>query len=271
MTLVRLDELRSVVHPEGKLDSRAEHWAGRLYMRSISLRVTRLLANTRIKPNTVTWWMVFAGVLSGVGLLVPGVGGAVLGLFFMQLYLLFDCVDGELARWKRQFSPLGVYLDRVGAYLADAAVMVGMGFRAAHLHDNWYLVAGLAAGIAVVLLKSSSDLVHVARADAGLPKAADSTVVPRSSGLARVRRLASGAGLHRIANGIEATLLLFAAGLVDVVHGGLTATRVVDVAVAAVAVVMVPAHLLSIVASSRLTPPAPEPEDSERTIALTRP
>ncbi|MFE2967741.1 CDP-alcohol phosphatidyltransferase family protein [Streptomyces sp. NPDC059340] len=252
MTKVQLEELREVIHPAGKLESRAEHWAGRLYMRSLSLRVTRQMLGTRVSPNQITTVMVFAGVLSGVALVVPGLGGAVLSVLFMQLYLLLDCVDGEVARWRRQFSPLGVYLDRLGAYLADAAVMVGMGIRAAELGLNLYLVAGLAAAIGVLLLKSSSDLVHVARSDSGMEKATDQSVVPRSSGLARVRRLTSAVGLHRLVNGIECTILLLVTAIVDLALGDLTATKIVTVAVTAIVWLLVPAHIVSIVASSRL-------------------
>ncbi|MFF7923745.1 CDP-alcohol phosphatidyltransferase family protein [Streptomyces mirabilis] len=252
MTKVQLEELREVIHPAGKLESRAEHWAGRLYMRSLSLRVTRLMLGTRVSPNQITTVMVFAGVLSGVTLVVPGLGGAVLSVLFMQLYLLLDCVDGEVARWRSQFSPLGVYLDRLGAYLADAAVMVGMGIRAAELGLNLYLVAGLAAAIGVLLLKSSSDLVHVARSDSGMQKATDQSVVPRSSGLARVRRLTSAVGLHRLVNGIECTILLLVTAIVDLALGDLTATKIATVAVTAIVWLLVPAHIVSIVASSRL-------------------
>ncbi|MFE2466443.1 CDP-alcohol phosphatidyltransferase family protein [Streptomyces mirabilis] len=252
MTKVQLEELREVIHPAGKLESRAEHWAGRLYMRSLSLRVTRLMLGTRVSPNQITTVMVFAGVLSGVALVVPGLGGAVLSVLFMQLYLLLDCVDGEVARWRRQFSPLGVYLDRLGAYLADAAVMVGMGIRAAELGLNLYLVAGLAAAIGVLLLKSSSDLVHVARSDSGMQKATDQSVVPRSSGLARVRRLTSAVGLHRLVNGTECTILLLVTAIVDLALGDLTATKIATVAVTAIVWLLVPAHIVSIVASSRL-------------------
>ncbi|MER5822084.1 CDP-alcohol phosphatidyltransferase family protein [Streptomyces mirabilis] len=252
MTKVQLEELREVIHPAGKLESRAEHWAGRLYMRSLSLRVTRLMLGTRVSPNQITTVMVFAGVLSGVALVVPGLGGAVLSVLFMQLYLLLDCVDGEVARWRRQFSPLGVYLDRLGAYLADAAVMVGMGIRAAELGLNLYLVAGLAAAIGVLLLKSSSDLVHVARSDSGMQKATDQSVVPRSSGLARVRRLTSAVGLHRLVNGIECTILLLVTAIVDLALGDLTATKIATAAVTAIVWLLVPAHIVSIVASSRL-------------------
>ncbi|MEU1533140.1 CDP-alcohol phosphatidyltransferase family protein [Streptomyces fagopyri] len=252
MPKVPLEELRHVIHPPGKLESRAEHWAGRLYMRSVSLRVTRLALGTRFSPNQITAVMVVAGVLSGVALVLPGLGGAVLSVVFMQLYLLLDCVDGEVARWRRQYSPLGVYLDRLGAYLADAAVMVGMGVRASELGLDPYLVAGLAAAIGVLLLKSSSDLVHVARSDSGMEKATDQSVVPRSTGLARIRRLTSAVGLHRLVNGIECTLLLLVTAVVDLALGDLTATRVATVGVTAIVWLLVPAHIVSIVASSRL-------------------
>ncbi|WP_371548234.1 CDP-alcohol phosphatidyltransferase family protein [Streptomyces sp. NBC_00554] len=252
MPKVQLDELRNVIHPPGKLDSRAEHWAGRLYMRALSLRVTRLMLGTSVSPNQITTVMVFAGVLSGVALLLPGLAGALLSVLFMQLYLLLDCVDGEVARWRKQFSPLGVYLDRLAAYLADAAVMVGMGLRASELGLDPYLVAGLAAAIGVLLLKSSSDLVHVARSDSGMQKATDQSVVPRSSGLARVRRLASSVQLHRLCNGIEATILLLVTAIVDTALGDLTATKIATVAITAIVWLLVPAHIVSIVSSSRL-------------------
>jgi phosphatidylglycerophosphate synthase len=170
----------------------------------------------------------------------------------MQLYLLLDCVDGEVARWRKQFSPLGIYLDRLGAYLADAAVMVGMGLRASELGLDPYLVAGLAAAIGVLLLKSSSDLVHVARSDSGLQKATDQSVVPRSTGLARARRLASAIQLHRLCNGIEATLLLLVTAIVDTALGDLTATKIATAAITAIIWLLVPAHIISIVSSSRL-------------------
>ncbi|MFF7634413.1 CDP-alcohol phosphatidyltransferase family protein [Kitasatospora sp. NPDC008050] len=252
MSRVQLEELRGVIHPPGKLESRAEHWAGRLYMRSVSLRITRLLLDTRWSPNQITGVMVVAGVLSGVALLIPGLTGAVLCVLFMQLYLLLDCVDGEVARWRQQFSPLGVYLDRLGAYLADAAVMIGMGFRASSLGLSPYLVAGMSAGVGVLLLKASSDLVHVARSDSGLAKATDQSVVPRSSGVARLRRLASGVQLHRLCNGIECTLLLLVAAVVDQARGDLRATKVAVIVVTAIVWVLVPAHIFSILSSSRL-------------------
>ena len=169
-----------------------------------------------------------------------------------QLFLLFDCVDGEVARWRRQNSATGIYVDRLGAYLADAALMVGAGFRAAHDASNQWVSVGLAAALGVVLLKASTDLVDVARARRGLSLADDEATRPRSTGLASIRRLASAFKIHRITNGIEASLVLLAVAVVDAVVGSREPTQVAVLTIAVVTWVMVAAHLASILSSSRL-------------------
>ena len=248
-----LAELREVCQPQAKLRSRnGEHWAGRLYMRRISLHATRQLVRTRITPDALTWSMVVCGVAAGVALLIPGLAGALLAAVLFQLFLLFDCVDGEVARWKGQNSATGIYVDRLGAYLADAALLVGAGFRAAHDASALWVSVGLAAALGVVLLKASTDLVDVARARRGLPVADDEASRPRSTGIASVRRLASVLKIHRITNGIEASLLLLAAAVVDTAVDGHRPTQLAVLAVAAVTWVMVVAHLTSILSSSRL-------------------
>jgi phosphatidylglycerophosphate synthase len=248
-----LADLREVCQPNAKLQSRnGEHWAGRLYMRRVSLRTTRQLVRTRVTPDALTWSMVVCGVASGFALLIPGVAGALLAALLFQLFLLFDCVDGEVARWRGQNSATGIYVDRLGAYLADAALMVGAGFRAAHGGASMWVSVGLAAALGVVLLKASTDLVDVARARRGLPPADDEATRPRSAGLASIRRMASAIKIHRITTGVEASLVLLGAAVVDAVVGSQEPTRVAVLAIATTTWAMVAAHLTSILSSSRL-------------------
>lgn len=110
---------------------------------------------------------------------MPGITGAVLGVVCVQMYLLLDCVDGEIARWKKQYSLGGVYLDRVGAYLTDAAVLVGFGLRAADLWGtgriDWlWAFLGTLAALGAILIKAETDLVGVARHQGGLPPVKES-------------------------------------------------------------------------------------------------
>ncbi|MFJ4964542.1 CDP-alcohol phosphatidyltransferase family protein [Streptomyces sp. NPDC088729] len=251
-------ELRPVVHPPGVKDRRSgEHWAGRLYMREVSLRVDRYLVDTRVTPNQLTYVMTVAGVLAAPALLVPGIGGALLGVLMVQLYLLFDCVDGEIARWKKQYSLSGVYLDRVAAYLCDAAVLVGLGLRAADLWGqgriDWlWAFLGTLAALGAILIKAETDLVGVARHQGGMPPVQESASEPRSSGMALARRAAGALKFHRLILGIEASFVILLAAVLDTIGGDLFYTRLTTAVMAGIALLQTLLHLVSVLASSRL-------------------
>ncbi|MFI8100455.1 CDP-alcohol phosphatidyltransferase family protein [Streptomyces sp. NPDC086023] len=251
-------ELRPVVHPPGVKDRRSgEHWGGRLYMREVSLRITRVLVGTKVTPNQLTYLMTLAGVLALPALLVPGIWGAVLGVAAVQLYLLLDCVDGEVARWKKQYSLSGVYLDRVGAYLCDAAVLVGMGLRAADLWGggriDWlWAFLGTLAALGAILIKAETDLVGVARHQAGMEPVKEAAAEPRSSGVALARRAAAALKFHRLILGIEASLLILVLAVLDQMRGDLFYTRLGVAVLAGIALLQTVLHLVSVLASSRL-------------------
>ena len=174
----------------------------------------------------------------------------------VQAGLLFDCADGELARLTKRTSAGGIYLDRVGHYLCEAAMLTGLGFRAqGHLTTSGtYVTAGLAAALLAVLVKAETDNVVVARAAAGLPGSHDNAALqPRASGLALLRRAASLLKIHRIIQAIELSVLILLAAVIDSARGGLVATRVVLIACLVVAGLMVVAHLVAIMASRRLS------------------
>ena len=247
-----------MAHPEGMLQRRSgEHWAGRLYMRRISSRITRHLIDAPVSPNQLTWLMMLTGILGGAALLVPGLTGAVLAALLIQAYLCLDCVDGELARWRKQTSTTGVYLDRVGHYLSEAALLTGGGLHAAGVFGsgstNWlWAFLGTVAALGAILIKAETDLVDVARIRRGLAAVDDSASVPRASGVATLRKLAAGLKLHRLIGGVEASLVLLVAGIADFAHGDLFFTRLAVAVLAGIAVVQTLLHLLSIVLSSRL-------------------
>ncbi|MBA0052281.1 CDP-alcohol phosphatidyltransferase family protein [Streptomyces sp. AJS327] len=228
-------------------------------MRELSLRVDPYLVNTRITPNQLTYAMVVAGVLAGAALLVPGLTGALLGALLIQLYLLLDCVDGEVARWRGQTSITGVYLDRVGHYLSEAALLVGFGIRAADVFHTegastqWmWAFLGTVAALGAILIKAETDLVDVARARSGRPTVQDEAAVPRSSGLALARRAAAALKFHRLVGGVEASLLILVVAVLDLIGGDLFFTRLGVAVLAAIAVLQTLLHLVSILASSRL-------------------
>jgi phosphatidylglycerophosphate synthase len=246
-------ELRSVCQPPATLNrANAEHWAGRLYMRRASIYLTRVLLRLGVSADAVTSIMVAVGVLGGLALLLPGLPGAITAVVLIQAYLLLDCCDGEVARWRGTSSVRGIYLDRVGHYLTEATLLAALGFRAAGLGANVWTVIGLLAALFALLVKAETDLVDAARAQAGLVVAPESARELTGSRMARARRVAASARLHRITGAVEASLLICLASIVDSLRGNLIATRVVTTAVMVVAGIQVVLHLISILTSRRL-------------------
>jgi CDP-alcohol phosphatidyltransferase len=232
-----------------------EHWFGRLYMRKLSPWATWVFARLGWSPTAVTVSFIICGLAAGVVVAFGGLGTAIAAAILIQAYLLLDCADGELARWSKRFSVRGVYLDRIGHYLGETALLVGLGVRAQGqlTLSGRYVSAGLAAALLAAIVKAETDNVIVARVNEGLPGShEDEALTPRSAGLALARRAASVLRVHRIIQAVELSVLILAAAIVDAARGGLTATRVLLVACLVVAGVMVLAHLVAILASGRL-------------------
>src|SRR3569833_1298983 len=262
MSAPSLAEVRSGGQPPGLKDRRnEEHWAGRIYMRSISPYFTWLFVRIGFSPNQLSYMMLACGVLGGAAVAVTGRGvaglvWAVVGALLIQAYLLLDCSDGEVARFRKRTSVTGVYLDRFGFFLSEVARRAGRGVRAQGAGENGgYIELGLLAALGAALIKAETDNVVVARAKSGLsadPATGDRALRPESTGLALAREAMSLLKLHRIIGAVGLSLLILAAAVVDKVTDTLTATRVLAVAVAVVAVLQTGLHFVSIVASRRL-------------------
>jgi phosphatidylglycerophosphate synthase len=250
-------ELRLVAQPDTVVKRvSGEHWAGRLFHRHLSLYVTRALVPTRVTPNAVTASMFLTGIGAGLLLSVPHLWTVVLAALVIQVQGILDCTDGELARWRGQTGPVGVYLDRLGHYVTDASLAVGVGVHADGGLDSiggWTTI-GLATGLLVVLTKAETDLVHSSRAQSGRPPIADTAeiAVPHAGAVRRLRAAARSLPINRALLAMEMTFLAVVASVVDLARDDLTAMRVLDVALLAIGGVVVVGHLLAVVSSSRL-------------------
>ena len=256
-----LDQLRAVAQPAEHIARyNAEHWAGALYIRHLSIHATRALLPTHITPNGVTWLMIMVGVFGAFAIPFGGVVGPLVAVIAMQLQILLDCSDGEVARWRQRFSPAGIYLDRIGHYLTEAAIPFAIGLRA----DGWALgrpgdvggftVLGLLVAVIVLVNKAFTDLVIVARAKTGRPLLDDvaETAMSKVSGVAAVRRAARRLPFFRAFVAVEASLLALAAAIVDVMRGDVLGTQVLVVVMLPLAMVTAAGHLLGVLTSSRL-------------------
>jgi phosphatidylglycerophosphate synthase len=248
-------DLRAVCQPPAVVGRRsAEHWAGRLYMRRLSLHVTRRVLALPITPNGWTVVMIVVGVAGAAVLAVPGVGTALAAALAVQVYLLLDCVDGEVARWRRTTSAAGVYLDRLGHYTVEAALLIGLGVRVDGGPGSFdgATILGLVAAVLALLSKAETDLVTVARATNGLPVDREVDATSRVSTLRDLRRLFAAVPVHRILGAVELSLLAVVAAIADAATASTAGSRTLLVVAVAVGVIVALGHPVMILTSQRL-------------------
>lgn len=250
-------ELRARTQPpEVRGRRNSEHWTADLYLRRISPYLTRVLVATSLTANAVTGLMIVTGAAAGAALLVPGVVGAVLAVLLGQLQMLWDCCDGEVARWRQTFSPVGFFLDKLGHTVAESAIPLALGVRADGGLDpvGGWTTLGAVLAVLVLVNKSLNDAVHVARAANGLPRLQDRAeeAAPRVGTVRRLRSLARFVPFHRVFHSVELTLLALVAAVVDAAAGDLDGTRVLVAVLVPLAALTVSGHLVAILTSSRL-------------------
>lgn len=253
-------ELRSVTQPpEVRMRANAEHWTASLYLRDLSPYLTWILLKTSISANGVTGLMILVGWATAAALLIPGVGGAALALVLGQLQMLVDCCDGEVARWRNSRSPAGVFLDKVGHYTTEALIPIVLGIRAAGWPldfpvDYAWTTVGFALALVIVLNKALNDMVHVARANAGLEKLADQRgeAEPSQALVAKLRRAAKFLPFHRLYHSVELTILAFVTAIVGLFLPPLLADRILVLALLPLAVLALVGHFVAIMASKRV-------------------
>lgn len=254
-------ELRRVAQPpEVRSRANAEHWTASLYLRDLSPYLTWMLLKTSVTANGVTGLMILAGWATAAALLVPGVGGAMLALVLGQLQMLVDCCDGEVARWRGTSSPAGVFLDKVGHYSTEALIPVVLGIRAAGYPfdapaDFVWTTLGFALALVIVLNKALNDMVHVARAHAGLNRLEDKrggASAPSSRLLSRLRDVARFVPFHRLYHSVELTILVVLTSFVGLVVGQPLADRVLLGVLVPLALLALVGHFVAILASKRV-------------------
>ena len=251
-----LAELRAVAQPPAVLGRSAhEHWSGLLYMRRVSLRLTRLLVPTPATPDLLTVMMGLVGVAAAVVVTVPALWAAVAMFVLLQLQLLLDCSDGELARWRGPSGGArGVYLDNLSHWVTDALLLAGVAVRAdggLRSVSGWTTL-GLCTAVLALLVHAETDLVYVARAKLGLPAPAAHAVTPQVGFVRRARRVLAHLPVNRLLSAWDLSYVVLVVAVVDSLRGDLSGSRVLTIALLVISVYAVLGHLLSVLTSRRL-------------------
>ncbi len=93
---------------------------------SWSGHVVRMAARLGLTPNAVTGLSVGLAALAAVAFSAGERRAQLAGAVLLYLSFVLDCVDGQLARYTRMFSPLGAWLDATFDRVKEYLVYVGL-------------------------------------------------------------------------------------------------------------------------------------------------
>jgi phosphatidylglycerophosphate synthase len=115
-----------------------------LVLRRLSKPLTWLAVKIGVTPNQVTIASFAVGLLAAYFFAQGDTLSLVVGALLLQLSIVVDCVDGELARYTRQFSELGAWLDAITDRVKEYVVFLGLAYGAfVQNGTNLWLLAAL--------------------------------------------------------------------------------------------------------------------------------
>lgn len=96
------------------------------FVSTYSRFIARWAARRGLTPNQITLISIFLGLLAAGAFATGTRVGAITGGVLIYFAFVFDCVDGQVARYARQFGVLGAWLDATFDRFKEYAVFVGL-------------------------------------------------------------------------------------------------------------------------------------------------
>lgn len=111
------------------------------FLRKLSKILTWVAVKIKATPNQVTLLSFAIGLYSAYLFSRGTFASVLLGAILLQVSIIVDCVDGELARYTRKFSKLGAWLDAVTDRVKEYMVFLGLAYGAALEGKNLWIPA----------------------------------------------------------------------------------------------------------------------------------
>jgi Family of unknown function (DUF5941)/CDP-alcohol phosphatidyltransferase len=117
------------------------------FVSTYSKYIARWAARRGLTPNQVTLISIAVGVLAAACFAYAERWSMVLGGLLVYWAFVLDCVDGQLARYSRQFSKLGAWLDSIFDRGKEYVVFAGLAIGASRTGDPVWILAGAALAL----------------------------------------------------------------------------------------------------------------------------
>jgi phosphatidylglycerophosphate synthase len=136
-------------------------------LRKLSKGLTYLALKVGATPNQVTIASFAIGLYAAYLFALGDFWSILAGAILLQLSIVVDCVDGEIARYTRKFSELGAWLDAISDRVKEYAVFIGLAYGAYVQHgQNLWLLAALLMTLQTFRHLSDYNFSQVAKARA---------------------------------------------------------------------------------------------------------
>jgi phosphatidylglycerophosphate synthase len=96
-------------------------------LRPIAFVIVKLLYRTSVTPNQVSYTAILFGIISALFFSTGTLTGFLVGGILYFFILVLDCVDGMIARLKKNGTPVGRIIDGFADYTIGIFVYIGMG------------------------------------------------------------------------------------------------------------------------------------------------
>ena len=130
-------------------------WGYKLFQRGPSIYITRLLIPTRVTPTQITVAGFFIGLAGAMLLSHVEWNIKLVGLLLLYLHILSDKVDGELARYRKNYSLRGIFWDEINHLIIPPLAWISLAFGVIpySASEAWVLIAGITGALTLAFLR----------------------------------------------------------------------------------------------------------------------
>ena len=131
----------------------------RIFYRPLSFVTASIAANIGMSANTVSYLSIFIAIMACVLMIIPNFICNIIGAICVNIWLLSDCTDGNLARSVKK-QPFGTFADSISSYILVAFLCTSIGifsfFNGGILFDKnciWIVLLGCLASSSDTLMR----------------------------------------------------------------------------------------------------------------------
>lgn len=171
---------------------RSSLWA-RCFSRPLSFPITWVFINIGLSANQVSILSMLEALVACAMIMLGGTY-TLIGVGLFVFWHVLDCVDGNIARVKKQSSYAGAFLDAASGYIAPAFVFLSVGTAAFHTttfsdYNYWFIIMGGISSASDVLARMIYQRYLVTEFRVGLIGKSGDIDQVRSSGIAHIADL----------------------------------------------------------------------------------